>query len=226
MNIAKKLLIAALLSTLFGCLGLPSQKTWYKSGATEEQFRRDMMSCRQYGMQSAQANGVAGNMFVEAWIQQQANECMSGLGYGLTDANATPSSNLASARAEIQNKVKQICNAPENKEYYSKTACLSADITLEQMADPSRITAAQKPVLLKVRTAADALNKQDMKLAREMGGTAGNRIADIYDTYTVPQNDKNTLDLYNGRITWGEYNRKRKEITADGNAQFKKITNQ
>ena len=78
MNQVARLLITLLMLSLGGCLALPSQKTWYKSGATEEQFRRDMVSCRQYGMQSAQANGLAGNLFVEAWIQQQANECLSG----------------------------------------------------------------------------------------------------------------------------------------------------
>ena len=56
-------------------------KSWYKSGSSDDQMRRDMMACRQYGMQSAQANGLAGNLFVESWIQQQATECMSGLGY-------------------------------------------------------------------------------------------------------------------------------------------------
>jgi len=225
MSVYKKLFVVILVLPLIGCLGLPSQKTWYKSGATEEQFRRDMTSCRQYGMQSAQANGLAGNLFVEAWIQQQANECLSGLGYSLTDSSSTSSasnSNIANARAEIQKKIKQLCATPEYKDYYSKTACLSVDITIEQMADPSKITPIQKPILLKARTAADGLSKEDMKLARDMGGVQGNRMADIYDSYMVPQNDKNTLDLYNGRITWGEYNRKRKEIYTEMNAQFKK----
>lgn len=54
---------------------------WSKPGATDEQFRRDQMQCRQYGMQSAQANGLAGNMFVEMWISKEAANCLQGLGY-------------------------------------------------------------------------------------------------------------------------------------------------
>jgi hypothetical protein len=58
-----------------------TQKVWYKDGATEEQFRRDKMSCRQYGMQSAQANGLSGNIFVEKWINDEATKCLQDLGY-------------------------------------------------------------------------------------------------------------------------------------------------
>lgn len=63
-----------------GC-ATPPPKVWYKEGATDDQFRRDQMSCRQYGMQSAAANGLNGNMFVESFINKEANECLIGLGY-------------------------------------------------------------------------------------------------------------------------------------------------
>lgn len=55
--------------------------TWYKPGGTDEQFRRDQMSCAQYGMQSAQAHGLAGNLFVDKWIADEATQCMHQLGY-------------------------------------------------------------------------------------------------------------------------------------------------
>lgn len=67
---------------LSGCAAMPpAPVTWYKDGGTEEQFRRDMIYCRQYGMQSAQSNGLAGNFFVGSWIQRETNSCLTGLGY-------------------------------------------------------------------------------------------------------------------------------------------------
>ena len=75
-----KLLIVALALSVVGC-ATRTPKVWHKDGATEEQFRRDQMSCRQYGMQSAQANGLAGNMFVEVWISDEATKCLQNLGY-------------------------------------------------------------------------------------------------------------------------------------------------
>lgn len=74
------LLFTAVALSVVGCATQPP-KVWYKDGGTEEQYRRDQMSCRQYGMQSAQANGLAGNMFVEIWISDEATKCLQNLGY-------------------------------------------------------------------------------------------------------------------------------------------------
>ena len=63
-----------------GCATQPA-KPWYKDGTSEEQFRRDNLTCRQYGMQSATTNGLGGNMFDEIWIRDEAAKCLQGLGY-------------------------------------------------------------------------------------------------------------------------------------------------
>lgn len=76
----KKQLASIAVLLLAGC-ATPQPIVWHKPGGTEEQFRRDVMSCRQYGMQSAQANGLSGNMFVEMWISREAEGCMRSLGY-------------------------------------------------------------------------------------------------------------------------------------------------
>ena len=83
-----KIILAALLilSVIAGCAIQP-QKVWYKDGVTNEQFRRDQMSCRQYGMQSAQTNGLAGNLFVEIWINDETTTCLQNLGYQLQQTN-------------------------------------------------------------------------------------------------------------------------------------------
>lgn len=72
---------AALVVVLMAGCAAPQPKVWYKDGASVEQFRRDQIACRQYGMQSAQANGLSGNLFVELWISREAEGCMRGLGY-------------------------------------------------------------------------------------------------------------------------------------------------
>lgn len=77
----KNYLIAAAVAVLVSACAAQKPVIWDKEGGTVEQFRRDQMSCRQYGMQSAQANGLAGNMFVEMWISDEAAKCMSNLGY-------------------------------------------------------------------------------------------------------------------------------------------------
>lgn len=58
-----------------------SQKPWSRPGKSREEAQRDVLQCRQYGMQSAQAQGLAGNMFVELWINDEAAKCLRSLGY-------------------------------------------------------------------------------------------------------------------------------------------------
>lgn len=206
---------------LGGCATPNGNTTWYKEGATDEQFRRDTMSCRQYGMQSAQTNGMSGNMFVEIWIQNEANDCLRKLGYSQSKPTNSRMDRLTEERKEIDKIGRENCAKPELKEYYSKTACFSIDITLEQMADGTKITNIQKPILLKARGIADDLTNSDLKLLKEFGGNNGNKLAAIYESLK-PQSEKNTLDLYNGKITWGEYNRRRKEISSDIATEMRK----
>lgn len=76
----KNIFIATSILVLVGC-AVPKPTIWDKEGGTEEQFRRDHMTCRQYGMQSAQAHGLAGNMFIESWIGDETAKCLENLGY-------------------------------------------------------------------------------------------------------------------------------------------------
>lgn len=105
MKNAPSFAVAVLL--IAGC-ATQAPTVWYKDGATEEQFRRDQMSCRQYGMQSAQANGLAGNIFVEIWISDEATKCLKNLGYqqdyakrsmqySAQDSNYHPAPNMSCA---------------------------------------------------------------------------------------------------------------------------------
>lgn len=76
-RIAAALAIAA---GLAGCATAPPL-IWEKEGTTEEQFRRDSVTCKQVGMQSAQVNGLTGNVFVGSWIRDETIRCMRELGY-------------------------------------------------------------------------------------------------------------------------------------------------
>jgi hypothetical protein len=74
----RKLATAIALSLI---LASCAKSIWVKPGATQEDFRRDSLACRQYGMQSAMANGLSGNMFVEGWIAKERDGCLRDLGW-------------------------------------------------------------------------------------------------------------------------------------------------
>lgn len=77
---------------LVGCAA-QQQRYWAKHGATQSEFQRDNLTCRQYGMQSAVANGMTNNMFVEIWIQRESANCLRLLGY--TQQATPPNLNAA-----------------------------------------------------------------------------------------------------------------------------------
>lgn len=220
--------LTAMLATfmLSGCLGIPqSPNNWNKAGVSDDQMRRDMMSCRQYGMQSAQSHGVAGNMFVEAWIIQEANQCMVDLGYGQGASSGSTKTGMAgmtSIRAEMEKKRRSLCDTPDFKSYYIKTSCLPLEMTKGQLTDRTKITPAQLAVLSNVRTAEEALNREERKNLRMMGGT-GFLVADVLESAKDSQS-KNITDLESAKITWGEYNLRRKEIAIDTNASLGKLS--
>lgn len=65
-----------------GCAVHEYRKTWVRRDMpNQETINRDNIMCRQYGMQSATANGMAGSMFIEPWIRRESENCMRGLGY-------------------------------------------------------------------------------------------------------------------------------------------------
>jgi hypothetical protein len=61
----------------------------------------------------------------------------------------------------------------------------------------------------------------DAALMRQ--GPQGAKVIDLQKRTSRIANEQNNLDLYNGKITWGEYNQKRKNIYLELTAAIKKI---
>ena len=126
-------------------------------------------------------------------------------------------------RQELIDKLKQQsderCASPEFKSYYEKTPCLTNQINFQYVSDTSKITPAQKKAFLKVRSAIDETQRERIRIDRETGFAW---TADVMEQYLIPPNDANNLDLMNGKITWGEYNTKRRDIFNNFMAEIKK----
>ena len=143
--------------------------------------------------------------------------------------SSSGSINQNTALAKLRDTLNQLstenigsCNNPDFKEYYEKTACTSDSITLTQMADTSKITPNQKPVLLAAREAADSDNKKYPDAYRKSGHRLGPKAADYLEGQSL-KNEQLTMELYDGKITWGQYNRRRKEIFQETKEGMKNI---
>ena len=76
-------------------------------------------------------------------------------------------------------------------------------------------------MLIKQRQRVAQIEKDSDEI-EAMRGVVGQKIIDIGINFTRPENEKNNLDLYNGLITWGEYNKKRKEIALETKSRITK----
>lgn len=82
MNISDRtLFIVTLIATLSACAA--NHVAFYKDGVDQYSAQKDLMACRQLGLQDAMANGLANNMFVEIHIRQVQQNCMTDLGYNM-----------------------------------------------------------------------------------------------------------------------------------------------
>lgn len=174
---------------------------------------------------AVQPSGRSGFNFDQLFKEQELfNLCMaSKQANNPTTKNTYSRSSLDDESKRLNLKAESNCQKPELKEYYSKTPCHVAGITFEHMSDDTKITPAQKNAMQKARILADDLNKEQLVINRTFGGERGGKVSDLIESTSSPQNDKNNLDLYNGKITWGEYNQKRKEIFTNISEAIKKI---
>jgi antitoxin component HigA of HigAB toxin-antitoxin module len=133
--------------------------------------------------------------------------------------NVLAQSNRQEQLDKLKQQSEERCASPEFKAYYDKTPCFANQINFQYVSDTSKITPAQKKTFLKVRSEIDASQRERNRIDRETGFAWA---VDVVEQYLIPPNDANNLDLMNGKITWGEYNTKRRDIFNNFMAEVRK----
>ncbi len=206
--------------TITGC----AQNLWVKANAGQDEFERDRYSCLQQAQQrvgAAQVNAYGGSAVnTVATNDMLFSTCMGSKGWSLQNKevvqaqaaqNQARNDDLKRQNDQVVANAVAMCNKDELKEYYKKTACRAPDVSFEQIADTTKITTAQKAALVKQREEVALIEKEQDAIERQRG-EAGLKVISVVTNFWRPENEKNNLDLYNGKITWGDYNKRRKEI--------------
>lgn len=200
-------------------------KTWVKPGSTEAEFNKDKYECLQQSQQ--QVSGFAFNTYGGAGgSQQKTNDglftsCMNARGYSIKNQSEVKESaaNNSSMFQAISEKIKQDsafrCTNSDYAAIYAKTACKAEDITIEQMSDKSKITPAQKTNFSALRSSIDESLREGVDKDRKYGGPKGVKVGNYVESVYMPKLERLNLDLYNGKITWGDYNKSRKELYSE-----------
>jgi hypothetical protein len=214
------------LLVLSGC----APKVWYKPHATVADLDRDEYDCLQQAQRKSgepavhQHGGFAKERAITNWDVYQS--CMTAKGWSLHDRDALQAL-FAQSGADFQqaqsvlpvalktfgDKERALCSQPEYGALFAKTPCRTRDITFQQLADGSSITQEQRPLLIRFRTEKEALYKGLANELRARGTDIDKQYADYIGS--LQDNVTNVyLDVLNGKITWGEFNQRRKELAA------------
>jgi hypothetical protein len=232
----KILLLVFSLVILSSC----AQLTWYKGTARPGEFEQDKYTCtqqsqQQYGVAQVDAYGGAAvnkvitnnNLFTQCmnakgWSLQRQDNAQALVQQQQND-QAQRNAEIKKAFDDYRELVKANCAKPEFSEYNAKTSCLAGDITFAQLADDTKITKEQKAILPKQRESIDELHKLYFELQVKYFGDVGRRMVDLTKTFLEPKEQVNNLDLYNGKITWGQYNTNRKATFTEFQTKLKEI---
>ncbi len=137
-------------------------------------------------------------------------------------AEDNQSAQLKTAVGQIIGENREACKREEFKPFYLKSACNITDISVDQLADTSVISATEMPLFQKLRSENKAYLEKAALAYRSYGGAQGVDEALILER-TESLFQKNAQDLYEGTISWGAYSRRRKEIQQFYLDEFDKI---
>lgn len=112
-----------------------------------------------------------------------------------------------------------MCRNATYAAYFNKTVCSDFEFKPEHFSDPSKATKKEKEVIEIILAAMNDMAESQINLIRTMSTYPSDeglaRRAEALEQMIRPRNEANNRALYNGTITWGEYNQVRRQIFND-----------
>jgi hypothetical protein len=209
--------------TLSGCA---HPKTWEKPGAGVDEFNQAKYACLQQVQQPYSAayvgryggsasGGITTNMGLY-------NACMEAGGWALIDNDYANSPTYVAAIKEINEDARAMCRKQELYAYYSWAPCRVREATAEQLADRTRVTPSEKPAFNKAKAEIDTINARIIAVHRQYNEKHGNALATNIEQ-GMTGSDRVRQEYLDGRITRGEYNKRRRDIAVEMDAEAIRI---
>ncbi len=197
---------------------------WVKPGGSQNDFSKDKYTCMQQAQQ--REAGASFNRYgFSASDTVVTNEklfasCMNSRGWYLQgqdqisaaqSAQQAKTNEAAATLEQLKKEINAICEKQGYKTIFEKTACNPPDIMLNQLSISERISKSDRPLFMEFYNEQNNINKRAVTALRSSGNTKDKNIADLFEQSSV-RREQNALNLYDGTITWGQYNKARKSI--------------
>ncbi len=124
--------------------------------------------------------------------------------------------------AQLDRELLERCHREDLKPLFLKTACRANDITPEQLTDGTTISENEKTILLKSRLEHIPLLEKRHELVQAFGEPEEKELESLL-YQAENQTDKYILELFESKITWGEYNSFRKDIFKSYREQMNRV---
>ena len=112
---------------------------------------------------------------------------------------------------QISKELTILCNREDYKIIFTKSACMPNNITLAQLADNAMISEVEKTAFSKYSLEVEGIYKRFIESLKNYGTPKAKEFGSALERINS-RREKNTVDLFDGKIAWGEYNKNRKDI--------------
>ena len=234
----KTLFLIALNFLALDNLFAQSDKTWYKPKVYLESFKTDRDSCATPGQNQTGFNtcmGQRGWTLVDRNIhnadrkfcqdkssaveesEKRASYLSCLIEKGWDEENDAQYKNRMITKEFFEN-----CKLEEFKIFISKSPCDQKDITLQHLADASIITEQEKIVMLAYVKSSDEYERKRLEAFRSGGMFEKKMYEYRLKTYN-PKIQEIRINLITGKINFGEFNKRRKEIVTESSLMSPKF---
>ena len=131
-------------------------------------------------------------------------------------------SKVASEIRRLRIQAEQICVKQEYSEIVNNVPCFVREINLEHLSNSNRVSTENKQIYLKFFKEFEDNRALGYQVARN-GSMAIKKFVEYLTTVSDAKGDDNKINLITGIITFGEYNKKRKELEGERQQMGNKI---
>jgi len=216
-----------------------SDKTWFKPKIYQESFKIDRDSCATPGQNQTGFNNCMGQ---RGWTSVDRNVLNADRKFCQDKSSSLDDSEKRSVylscllekgwdeENETQYKMRllskesaEACKLEEFRLFNSKSPCEHKDITLQHLADNSFINEQEKVSMFALVKNSDAIEQKRLEAFRA-GGMLEKKVYEYRLKTYNPKVQENRLNLLTGKINFGEFNKRRKELFTEGSLASQKFS--
>jgi hypothetical protein len=151
---------------------------------------------------------------------QVKEACLQGIGWRKTDKQGSMAAQLASTYPnrqaqldDLKSKRDAMCRDPKFAPIVSKSPCDSANYKAQHLSDTSKITSEQRPLMQEFWDEERKRSAQWESIAGQgLNPKAWSQLMDYRYSVQKPASTENYQALLDGKITWGQFNTRDKQI--------------